>query len=139
MSIHITAPLGMIMALALVACQSGAPQQGSAPAATAETDALVAGTNYHATGDIECTIGADAATGMCPFGVIREGNGSGSVIVTKPDGRTRAIFFADGAATGYDVSEADPGEFSATRDGDDTIVFIGAERYVVPDAVIFGG
>lgn len=47
--------------------------------------------------------GAQAA-GSCPFGVEREGGGSGIVTVTKPDGRTRAIFFENGAATGYDVS-----------------------------------
>jgi len=77
--------------------------------------------------------------GSCPFGVRREGNGSGTVTVTKPDGRTRAIFFQQGKAIGADTSSADPGEFSASRDGDDTTVRIGQERYEIPDAVIFGG
>jgi hypothetical protein len=54
-------------------------------------------------------------TGACPFGVTREGNGSGTVAVTKPDGCTRAIFFEDGEAIGSDVSEADPGDLSASR------------------------
>ena len=40
---------------------------------------------------------------------------------------------------GYDVSEADPGEFSASREDDTTIVRIGTERYEIPDAVIMGG
>ncbi len=44
--------------------------------------------------------------GACPFGVTREGNGSGIVTVTKPDGRTRAIFFRNGRATGVDTSKA---------------------------------
>ncbi len=102
-------------------------------------DALVPGTNYHATGDIRCTMTAGQATGMCPFGVRREGSGSGIVTVTKPDGRTRSIFFENGNATGADVSQADPGEFRASRESDNTIVWIGQERYEIPDAVIFGG
>ena len=77
--------------------------------------------------------------GSCPFGVKREGNGSGIVTVTKPDSRTRAIFFEQGKAIGADTSSADPGEFSASRQGDSTTVRIGEERYEVPDAVIFGG
>jgi type IV secretory pathway VirB10-like protein len=102
-------------------------------------DALVEGTDYHATGDIPCAMGADQPTGTCPFGVKREGNGSGMVTVTKPDGRTRTIFFKDGNATGADTSEADPGEFSAEKKDDVSIVRIGDERYEIFDAVIFGG
>jgi hypothetical protein len=102
-------------------------------------DALVEGTDYHATGDIPCAMGADQPTGTCPFGVKREGNGSGMVTVTKPDGRTRTIFFKDGTATGADTSEADPGEFSAEKKDDVSIVRIGDERYEIFDAVIFGG
>jgi type IV secretory pathway VirB10-like protein len=102
-------------------------------------DALVEGTDYHATGEIPCAMGADQPTGTCPFGVKREGNGSGMVTVTKPDGRTRTIFFKGGNATGADTSEADPGEFSAEKQGDVSIVRIGEERYEIFDAVIFGG
>jgi hypothetical protein len=103
------------------------------------SDALVPGTNYHATGDIPCGMGGGQPTGACPFGVVREGNGSGVVTVTKPDGRTRSIFFENGEAVGYDASQADPGEFSARREGDLNIIRIGDERYQIPDAVIFGG
>jgi hypothetical protein len=71
--------------------------------------------------------------------VTREGNGSAIVTVTKPDGRTRAVFFENGEAIGADVSEADPGEFSTSREADLTTVRIGNERYEIPDAVIFGG
>jgi hypothetical protein len=101
-------------------------------------DALVEGTNYHATGKIPCAMTAGQPTGSCFFGVIREGNGAGIVTVTKPDGRTRAIFFENGEATGFDFSQADPGEFSTRREADLTFVRIGSERYEIPDAVIFG-
>ena len=108
-------------------------------AATSSRDAKVAGTNYHATGDIPCAMRREGPTGFCPFGVTREGSGNGTVIVTKPDGRSRAIFFKNGKAIGADVSAADPGKFRASRTGDLTIVRIGDERYEIPDAVIFGG
>ena len=107
----------------------------SAPAG----DAKVPGTDFHATGDIPCSMGGGQPTGQCPFGVKREGGGSGVVTVTKPDGRTRAIFFEQSRATGYDRSQADPGEFRASRQGDLSIIRIGRERYEIPDAVIFGG
>jgi len=34
-------------------------------------DAKVAGTSYHATGNIPCSMGGGAPTGSCPFGVTR--------------------------------------------------------------------
>lgn len=104
-----------------------------------ENDALVPGTLYHATGSIPCSMGGGQPTGSCEFGVQRKGNGSGIVTVTKPDGRTRSIFFENGNATGADVSQADPGEFSASKESDLSIVRIGDERYEIPDAVIYGG
>lgn len=102
-------------------------------------DAVVAGTAYHATGNIPCAMAVAQPMGSCPFGVMRKGKGSGTVTITRPDGRTRAIFFENGKATGADMSQADPSAFRATRQGDLTIVRIGDERYEIPDAVIFGG
>lgn len=112
---------------------------GSAASTVRSTDAKVPGTPYHATGNVPCVMASEQPKGACPFGVVREGNGTGTVTVTKPDGRTRAIFFEKGKATGYDMSQTDPGEFSARKQGDITIVNIGRERYEIPDAVIFGG
>jgi hypothetical protein len=128
-------------ALALAACVVVPPPEsgGSGAAPSSGRDAKVAGTGYHATGNIPCTMGGGQPTGQCPFGVKREGQGSGIVTVTKPDGRTRAIFFDGGRATGYDMSQADPGEFRASKQGDLNIIRIGPERYEIPDAVIFGG
>lgn len=118
----------------------GASDSASQPSAgSAEGDALVPGTGYNATGQIPCAMGGGQPTGSCPFGVKRESDGSGMVTVTKPDGRKRTIFFDKGRATGADVSAADPGEFSSSRQGDLTIVRIGEERYEIPDAAVFGG
>ena len=102
-------------------------------------DALVEGTKYNATGNIPCSMPSGQPVGSCPFGVIRKGNGNATVTVTKPDGRTRAIFFENGKAIGADISQADPGDFGASRESDVTVIHIGNERYDIPDAVIFGG
>jgi hypothetical protein len=103
-------------------------------------DAKVPGTNYNATGNIPCSMGGGQPTVSCSFGVTRKGNGSGIVTVKKPDGRTRAIFFDNGKATGYDQNQSDPGgRFSATKQSDLNIISIGQERYEIPDAVILGG
>lgn len=104
-----------------------------------DQDARVPGTSYHATGQVPCMMQAGQPAGYCDFGVVREGNGSGMVTITKPDGRTRTIFFEVGNATGYDMSQADPGEFRAEKEGDRYIILIGEERYEIPEAVIFGG
>ena len=136
------------LAFVLAACAEPAPKTSSASpsvpsaggvASTPSGDAKVAGTDYHATGTIPCSMGGGQPKGSCPFGVKREGGGSGMVTVTKSDGRTRVIFFENGAATGYDMSQADPGEFRAEKQADMNTIFIGDERYEIPDAVIFGG
>lgn len=103
------------------------------------SDAKVPGTNYHATGNIPCSMGNGQPTGSCPFGVTRKGNGTADVTVKKPDGRSRMIFFEKGKAIGADTSQADPGAFSASKDSDLFIIRIGKERYEIPEAVIFGG
>lgn len=78
--------------------------------------------------------------GQCDFGVARAGGGYATVVVTKPDGTTRAIYFTMGIPIGTDTSEADdPGEFGAPRESDLNFVRVGAERYEIPDAVAVGG
>jgi hypothetical protein len=106
---------------------------------SARSDAKVPGTDYNATGNIPCSMGNGRPTGSCPYGVSRRGNGSANVTVKKPDGRSRVIFFEKGKATGADTSQADPGAFSASKEGDLFIIRIGKERYEIPEAVIVGG
>ena len=120
--------------------QAAAENAGEAVTEAAEDvkDALVAGTNYNATGNVPCQMGG-APTGNCDFGVVREGNGNGHVTITKPDGSKRTIFFEEGKATGYDSSQADNQEFKAAKESDMYVIHIGEERYEIPEAVIFGG
>jgi len=102
-------------------------------------DATVSDTNFNATGMIPCSMGSGAPTGNCDFGVVRRGNGNADVYVTKPDGRKRIITFENGRAIGADVSQADWGEFRASKESDLYIIYIGEERYEIPEAVVFGG
>nr|WP_321467491.1 hypothetical protein [uncultured Desulfobulbus sp.] len=51
---------------------------GKSTAHVPSRDAKVAGTDYHATGNIPCSMSKGQPTGSCLFGVKREGNGSGS-------------------------------------------------------------
>ena len=78
--------------------------------------------------------------GQCEFGVARAGGGYATVVIKRPDGRQRIIFFRMGRPIGADTSQADgsPG-FRATREGDLNLIRIGNERYEIPDAVVLGG
>lgn len=94
---------------------------------------------FDATGSLPCAQVPDQPMGQCEFGVARAGGGYATVVVTKPDGRTRAIFFRMGIPIGADTAEADhPGEFSAAREGDLNLIRLGSERYEIPDAVVLG-
>lgn len=110
----------------------------SPPASAMSTDAMVAGTNFHATGEIVCV--DENGEASCPFGVVRHGNGTADVTITRPDGRPRTIFFEGGKAVAADIAEADGDvEFAVERQGDMSIVTIGDQRYEVFDAIVFGG
>jgi hypothetical protein len=94
---------------------------------------------FDATGNIPCSQSIAQPMAQCEFGVARAGGGYATVVIKKPDGRTRAIFFRMGKPVGADTSEADPGKFSGTREGDLILIRIGNERYEIPDAVVLGG
>lgn len=95
--------------------------------------------SFDATGFIPCAQYAGQPMAQCEFGVARAGGGYATVVIRKSDGRTRAIYFRMGKPIGADTSEADPGKFEATREGDLNFIRIGAERYEIPDAVALGG
>jgi hypothetical protein len=103
-------------------------------------DALVPGTEFHATGLTDCYATSGSGATTCAFGVTREGGGYGAVTVTLPDGQRRVIRYAEGAPTGFDRTEAEAGVFfEASREGDGFLVFIDDQGVFLPDAVIFGG
>ncbi len=106
-------------------------------------DATVPGTPFNATGPISCVRSADAPVQECTFGVIREnpGSGNGSVTIDWPDGGSRVIYFEAGTPVSFDKSQADGDvEMTVTRtDNGINIIFIGDERFEIPDSVIWGG
>ena len=96
--------------------------------------------HFDATGPLPCAFAAGQPMGRCEFGVARAGGGYATVVIKKPDGRTRAIFFRMGRPIGADVSESEGRhDFQATKDGDLHRIHVGNEHYEIPDAVVFGG
>jgi hypothetical protein len=111
-------------------------------AATGPDDsALRAGQNqFDATGQLPCAQDLGQPMGQCDFSVARSGGGYATVVIKKPGGRSRIIFFRMGRPIGADTSEADySGEFKAAREGDLNLIRVGTERYEIPDAVVLGG
>lgn len=96
--------------------------------------------DFDATGKIPCAQVRGQPMTQCGFGVARAGGGYATVVVTKPDGVTRAIYFVRGQLLGADTSQADgyPAT-SSEKENDLHLIRVGDERYEVPDAVIFGG
>lgn len=95
---------------------------------------------FDATGTIPCAEAAGQPMTACDFGVARGTGGDATVVVTRPSGATRAIFFVHGEAVSADSSQADGyGAFSARREADLSFVGVGDERYEIPDAAPFGG
>lgn len=95
---------------------------------------------FDATGPIPCAQHPGQPMGQCEFGVARAGGGYATVVVKRPDGRQRIIFFRMGRPIGADASQAEGfPEFRATKEGDLNLIRIGSERYEIPDAVVLGG
>jgi heat shock protein HslJ len=95
---------------------------------------------FDATGTLSCAEGAGQPLRECDFGVARAGGGYSTVVVQKPYGGSRAIYFRMGKAIGADTSEADGyQDFSVTRENGLNRIQVGPERYEIPDAVVFGG
>jgi hypothetical protein len=95
---------------------------------------------FNATGQILCAQAAGQPMTQCNFGVARAAGGTATVVITKPDGRKRTIFFEKGQAVSADLSQADGDmNFRASKRADLFVIEAGKERYEMPEAVIFGG
>ena len=106
-----------------------------------DTSSLRAGQgDFDATGSISCAQRIGQPMSQCRFGVARTGGGYATVVVIKPDGVRRAIFFRMGIPVGADTSQADGyGAFRAARESDLYHISVGEERYEIQDAVTLGG
>ena len=95
---------------------------------------------FDATGNVPCAQYVGQPMGQCEFGVARAGGGYATVVIKRPDGRTRAIFFRMGRPIGADTSEADGYHaFRAEKENDLHFIRVGNERYEIPDAIPLGG
>lgn len=95
---------------------------------------------FDASGPLPCAFAGGQQMGQCEFGVARAGGGYATVVVKKPDGRTRAIFFRMGRPTGADLTQADGSQhFRATKRGGLYHIEAGNERYEIIEAIVFGG
>jgi hypothetical protein len=107
---------------------------------SANVDAVLPGTHYHAQATITCTLGLEPSVKQCDALVIRRGfDGTATVDVLLPRDFKRRILFVKGRPVGSDAVEASwPMTFE--RKGDNTIVKFGTEEmYEIPDAIVFGG
>jgi hypothetical protein len=111
---------------------------------TGSVDAKVAGTPYHATGMVPCSVGPDPkGSAQCSFGVIRSTLGNAEVYLASPGfdvtlhkDQLRVIKFA-----GDKVTSPDPKDKVTSEKQDDNWL-IGVNDfyfYVIPEAVISGG
>ncbi|MGY6216641.1 hypothetical protein ACW73L_15900 [Methylolobus aquaticus] len=118
---------------------------GSKAAAAAPTgDAKVAGTPYHATGKVPCSVGPDPkGSAQCSFGVIRGAPGTAEVHLADPGfdvslhkDQLRVLRFA-----GARVTSPDPKvRVTAEKKGDEwSIAIDGFQFFTIPEAVIVGG
>ena len=95
---------------------------------------------FEATGNVPCAESVGQPMMQCEFGVARAGGGYATVVIKKPTGLTRTIFFRMGKAVGADTSQADGyAEFLASKENDLHLIRVGNERYKIPDAVVLGG
>lgn len=92
---------------------------------------------FDATGNIPCAQVPGQPMTACKFGVARAGGGYATVVITKPDGHSRMIFFRMGIPIGTSFSEADGyTHFKAAKEGDLHLIRIDNERYEIPEAVV---
>jgi heat shock protein HslJ len=130
-------PRGFVAAEFLIAAVSPDGSVITGP----DDSALRAGQgDFDATGWIPCAQHKGQPMTTCEFHVARTGGGYATVVVTKPDGLTRAVFFRLGIAVGADTSQAEGyPEFKATKENDLHLIRVGDERYEIPDSVPLGG
>lgn len=112
---------------------------------TGRADAKVAGTQYHATGKVPCSVGPDPkGSAQCSFGVVRgEQQGNAEVHLASPGfdvtlhkDDLRVLRFA-----GDKVTSSNPEEkVSAEKRGDEWSIGVNDfYYYTIPEAVILGG
>jgi len=95
---------------------------------------------FDARGPVPCAMRPGQSMRQCQAAVARDPGGTATIVVTRPDGRKRFIFFENGNPVSADLSQADGNmEFRASKGGDVYFIEAGDERYEIVEAFIFGG
>ena len=93
------------------------------------------GQGFRPGGTIQCII-PGANFSQCGASVQHLGPGEAYVQVRAPNGIVRTITYSNGAAISIDSGPLG-GAFVASRRGNETVVQVGGEVYVVPDALLY--
>jgi hypothetical protein len=119
----------------------GGAAAGAPPAGREPSSARAGRGQFDATGPVACAERMGQPMGQCEMGVARDGGGSATVVINRPDGRKRFIFFEKGKAVSADLSQADGNmTFRAKKNAKGIyLINAGDERYEIPESVVFGG
>jgi len=103
----------------------------------AAQDALLPGTQFHASGQITGVPSFETKPRECEAFVTRRGvDGTATIEIPLPNSLKRRILFVKGMPVASDSPEA----LKFTRQGDVTTVKLGADEwYAIPDALVVGG
>lgn len=95
---------------------------------------------FDARGPVRCAQRAGQPMRDCQASVARDPGGTATLVITRPDGRKRFIFFENGNPVSADLSQADGNmEFRGSKGGDVYYIEAGDERYEIVEAFVFGG
>jgi hypothetical protein len=95
---------------------------------------------FDARGPVKCAMRAGQPMRDCQAAVARDPGGTATMVITRPDGRKRVIFFENGNPVSADLSQADGNmEFRGSKGGDVYYIEAGDERYEIIEAFVYGG
>lgn len=94
----------------------------------------------HDAPSLSCTLVPGERPQPCTYFVVRRGGGISIVNITRPDGATRAVHFANGRVTGAEVKapdgKASKRRVTSTREVDRFIVGFSGEHYEIPASAL---
>ena len=132
--------LGACEILSFKAAGAGSTARSTSGAKRASSSERAGQGQFDARGPVRCAMRAGQPMQECQAEVARDPGGTATIRVTRPDGRTRFIFFEKGKAMSADLSQADGSQrFRATKSGDVYKIEAGNERYEIVEAFVFGG
>ncbi|MCK6553574.1 hypothetical protein L6Q96_03155 [Candidatus Binatia bacterium] len=125
-----------ILSFAAPAGRSAAPTGGHRASASERAGQG----QFDARGPVRCAERAGQPMQQCQAAVARDPGGTATIVITRPDGRKRFVFFENGNPVSADLSQADGNmEFRGSKGGDVYYIEAGNERYEIVEAFIFGG